>query len=1385
MSNHSIENAIHKKQFILIKGIALCANSWIDIGMVFGIFFIFVNQSHQFMRKFLLPFFFVFFFQTVNSHAQDVFLKGKYVQIGVHPAASFGSSNAAPSGYHANVSGRKLGFICDIQKDGWNSGTPNFMGDYFVPGSPEEGWGLEWSKNPNGTGRSEFYNFGLMNLHDVSTVSHQKYKTTGREQSQWIGNATNGAESALVYQTVSLDSLAQYFTINVLIKNTGADTLYNLSYFRNVDPDNEQPITGSYGTFNYIQHQPGWNGNADKAAVVAYGSVYKSPCILGAIDSRAHVSVGGFSIRNVNDIFKFSDSTMNEANPHFADEAISLAFDLGPLPPGECITFAYYYALQNINPEDISFPVNTHFDISDDGFTTSQSFIGGNLCVRDTVLNFAVKTEGMGSSFIDKVLWDADLDGVYELEGDTVEITFPGWKKHKFAQKIVFCDGTKADSIYEIFIEPKPVIKFEAISESQCFKEHEFEFENTSFWIKDSIQKFTWKFEGGENFIGSKPNPYKFDSFASNKWIRLVAETTIGCVDSSQIQINLFPNPNIEFKIHDSAQCLSGNLFTGIVNSNIVSGSLRKEVIWGNSIVDTFENPTHTFTEHGEFDIVARVISDMGCSANDTQSVFVYAQPMASFVANDSSQCFNKHDFIFSNNSHVADGALQYKWTSSLGSAGTKDYRLKFPNPGSQKIKLEVESEKGCKDSTEKTIQIQPQPLAGLEVNETGQCLKGNEFVFSNTSVLQEKDRSIWISPDLNRIDTMFDESWKIKFNREGNYQVTLILENAFSCRDTAETRVEVYPQNELQISGQLNGQCLLGNNFDLTSSSTNSVGPLTYKWQASEDQNFGNETNWNLRFTSPGNKEVLLTTETDRGCLDSATVLLKVWEMPKFNWDIRVNDSCYNSQNIQHVFTSTNVERSTWYLNAKNLGTEIPLNTKYANEDRLLLITETLNGCRDSVTKNIQIFNNPIASFSATSKVCLGSELAIENTSKTLGLPTTFNWFVNDEESQALDVNPIILKDIDKFKIGLKAQNNYGCVHDTTIEIEVVAKSFVELNIAKAKRCANDNYFELNAISTNPNIPAVNNKWIWNDGLSQNGDRVLRRGLQSGDHQVKLITQNSMGCFDTLQAQISVLPSIQMGASTNSVCFPESNLFISNSTAINDRIKRNIWQVAGQEFYGDNIRYFLKIPGEYDVKHMVETENGCRDTLVLSKQAILRNKPRAAFELDSFFSDGLGMNLTLKNKSSKDVDQWGWSFNDWEYSADENPSFLFTDTGLVEMTLIVGNTAGCYDTLIQKMGPYFPMFYLHIPNAFTPNEDDLNQNFKPFITPYLMKYSFEIYNRYGELMFKTNNPNDAWDGTFNDEPVQEGVYVYIMYATDLMGDFYKEKGDVTLFRNK
>lgn len=91
----------------------------------------------------------------------------------------------------------------------------------------------------------------------------------------------------------------------------------------------------------------------------------------------------------------------------------------------------------------------------------------------------------------------------------------------------------------------------------------------------------------------------------------------------------------------------------------------------------------------------------------------------------------------------------------------------------------------------------------------------------------------------------------------------------------------------------------------------------------------------------------------------------------------------------------------------------------------------------------------------------------------------------------------------------------------------------------------------------------------------------------------------------------------------------------------------------------------------------------------------------------------------------------------------------------------------------------------LYFPNAFTPNNDGLNDGFGPVFDCDLNDYLFTIYNRWGRIIFQSNNPLEKWRGVFESMPVPEGIYVWKVnysYATD-MNNFYGRAGSVTVIR--
>lgn len=137
-----------------------------------------------------------------------------------------------------------------------------------------------------------------------------------------------------------------------------------------------------------------------------------------------------------------------------------------------------------------------------------------------------------------------------------------------------------------------------------------------------------------------------------------------------------------------------------------------------------------------------------------------------------------------------------------------------------------------------------------------------------------------------------------------------------------------------------------------------------------------------------------------------------------------------------------------------------------------------------------------------------------------------------------------------------------------------------------------------------------------------------------------------------------------------------------------------------------------------------------------------------------------------------------------WQPAADLNNAFaqnplatLYRDTRFV---LLVKNDIGCSnsDDVFVKVykGPTY-----YVPNAFTPNNDGLNDVFR--VTPVGIKATeyFAVYNRYGELVFKTNQLQQGWNGTYRGKNAVAGTYVWTIKGTDYTGKTIEMKGSVIL----
>lgn len=136
------------------------------------------------------------------------------------------------------------------------------------------------------------------------------------------------------------------------------------------------------------------------------------------------------------------------------------------------------------------------------------------------------------------------------------------------------------------------------------------------------------------------------------------------------------------------------------------------------------------------------------------------------------------------------------------------------------------------------------------------------------------------------------------------------------------------------------------------------------------------------------------------------------------------------------------------------------------------------------------------------------------------------------------------------------------------------------------------------------------------------------------------------------------------------------------------------------------------------------------------------------------------------------------WNFND-RYNPENNivenqhtVSHDFVHVGSYDITLAGTNEFECRDSVTEHVRVYVPVSFV-VPNAFTPNDDNLNDVFKPVYEGVeLAKYQMLIYDRAGRLIFKSSNPEEGWDGRDpNGMLMPSGVYVYYIHHWTQMDD--------------
>lgn len=204
---------------------------------------------------------------------------------------------------------------------------------------------------------------------------------------------------------------------------------------------------------------------------------------------------------------------------------------------------------------------------------------------------------------------------------------------------------------------------------------------------------------------------------------------------------------------------------------------------------------------------------------------------------------------------------------------------------------------------------------------------------------------------------------------------------------------------------------------------------------------------------------------------------------------------------------------------------------------------------------------------------------------------------------------------------------------------------------------------------------------------------------------------------------------------------------------------------------------------GNYSVSLQVTDANGCTNSLTQIDTVHVYALPTANFTPDPTSVSVLIGRIFFNDGSSSDVTSWNWDFGDGGSSIEQNPSYLYTDTGTFTINLQVVNQYGC-GAQASSTVEITPDYFFYVPSAFTPNGDGKNDLFRPYGEGVNWNsLVMRIFNRWGEEIYFTYNINEGWNGTFKNRDVEQGVYNYSISILDLEGKSETFMGRVTLIR--
>jgi PKD repeat protein len=840
-----------------------------------------------------------------------------------------------------------------------------------------------------------------------------------------------------------------------------------------------------------------------------------------------------------------------------------------------------------------------------------------------------------------------------------------------------------------------------------------------------------------------------------------------GCTNTDQLTAVIHPFPVANFT-YNPITCLG----TQEQFTNTTTLGSTYNWTFGDAGTSNANNPTHTYSSAGFFDIQMIATSVYGCKDTILHTIEVRIPPTANFSITPDSTCGPVNVAI----TNASSGpSLTYNWNFGNGQSSSN------PNPSNQvynagiladttyTITLNLTNLCGTSTHTEQVIAM-PKPVAVFAPNVNVGC-SPLPISFVNLSY-GLPDTYSWDFGDGSTSASslpVVHHTYTTGPN-DTTYTALFIVTNECGA-DTSSTTITVHPNT---VTAFFNVDNPIGCSPHTVNFTQYSVGSSFTSWNFG-DNNLSTLYSPTHTYTQAGTYTVAMV--VNDGCaFDTAFATITVLAGPNLAFDFTPDSSCINTP-VQFLDLSTNVGSVLWTFGD---GDSSVLSNPIHNYSTPGVYTVTIsgvsqsNGCTSTLSHPFTVVGNPTANFNPTPITgCMPLNVAMNNTSTGTNFQV---WDFGDSNFSGQFSPSHTYTNAGNYTIHFVTENTNGCADSMDQIITVYPVPVAAFAVQTTDSCTQP----LTAVFTNNSTGAIDYQWSFGDGGTSLLTNDTHTYLNTGNYPATLIATNAYGCADTA---VRVINSFHQAVASltlpqDSVCQLALENYISTSQyAIN-----TVWDFGdGTTASGTSIDHMYALTGTYPITLIAYGDGNCNDTLTLNQAITVMPKPVAGFSFLNVQNQDPMSGIVQFTNESVDAVSYTWEFGNGTTSNEVDPEIRYHNFGDYIATLYAISDFGCIDTATNAIHVDF-FFGLYIPNAFSPgNSDFLVANFVP-IGVGMKTFELLVYDDWGNLIWSTTaldsdgRPTEYWDGTYKGQPVQQDSYVWKASATFINNKVWEGK---------